>query len=130
MVQGKTRQKRRFLFMVKDLVEIKKNQNIGIICPEGEIVFENSDPLKKEVKSKIRKNEDIDILIIDLNLVSYLDSTGVGFLISLLKIMRQRQGKLVLSNLNKKIKKVIKLTRLDDIIEIYEDTEQALDDLK
>lgn len=116
--------------MAKDLVKFKKEKNIGIIEPMKEIVFQNSESLNKKIKIKIEKNKNIDILIVDLNLVSYLDSTGVGLLISLLKFMRKREGKLVLSNLNKKVRRVIELSRLDDIIEIYEYTEQALEDLK
>ncbi len=115
--------------MAENLVELKKKQGIGIIMPEGEIVFENSNPLKKEVKNKIRKDEEIQKLIVNLELVSYLDSSGVGFLISLLKFMRQREGDMVITNLNDKVERVIELTKLDGIIDIYGDTEEALENL-
>ncbi len=114
--------------MNKDLVEMRKRKNIGIIMPEGEIVFENSNDLKKEVKNKLRDEQDISNLIVNLEQVSYLDSSGVGFLISLLKFMRQQEGKLVLTNLDEKVKRVIELTKLDGIIDIYEDAEKALEE--
>ncbi|MFW6308849.1 MAG: STAS domain-containing protein [bacterium] len=116
--------------MAGNLVEIKKKQNIGVIVPEREIVFENVDLLKQEVKDKIRKEGNIDRLIVDLKLVTYLDSAGIGFLLSLFKYISERQGKLVLSNINGKVKRIIELTKLDDVIEVYEDTEQALEDLR
>lgn len=114
--------------MAEDLVKLKKLRDIGIIVPEGEIVFENSNPLKKEVKNKIKKAEDINKLIVDLERVSYLDSSGVGFLISLLKFMRQQDGKMVLTNINDKVERVIELTKLDGIIDIYDNSEKALED--
>ncbi len=115
--------------MVDNFAKIKKKRNIGIIMPEGEIVFENSNPHKEEVKSKITEDEDIDKLIVDLGQVPYLDSSGVGYLISLLKFMRQGEGELVLSNLDDKVQRVIKLTKLEDIIDIYESNEEAMEDL-
>ncbi len=115
--------------MSKELVELKREQNIGIIVPEGDIVFENSNPLKKEVKKKVGEEEEIEKLIIDLSRVSYLDSSGVGFIISLLKFMRERQGEVVLTDLNDKVKRVFELTKLDGIIDTYDDREKAMEKL-
>ena len=115
--------------MSDDLIELEQKQKIGIIAPEGEIVFENSNPLKEETKTKI-KREDIENLIIDLSSVSYLDSSGIGYIISIFKFMRQREGEMVITNLNSKVKRVCELTKLNDIIGIYESVEEAKNNLK
>ncbi len=111
------------------LVKLECQKNVGIIRPEGEIIFDNSNPVKEEAKKKIRRNE-VDKLIVDLRKVPYLDSSGVGFIISLFKFMRERNGELVVSSLNEKVKRVCELTRLNEIIEIFEDEEAAMEKLE
>ena len=111
--------------MLPEKVKLENKNGTGILRPEEEIVFENSNSLKKSTKEKVKK-EDINKLILDLKAVPYLDSSGIGFIISLLKFMREREGVLVITNLNDKVKRVCELTKLDEIIDIYENIEKAL----
>ena len=110
--------------MDNKILEIEEKEGIGVIQPEEEIVFENSNSLKEKTKNKV-KEEGIQNLIIDFDSVPYLDSSGIGFIISLLKFMRQQEGTLVITNLNDRVKRVCELTKLNEIIDIYENNEEA-----
>ena len=114
--------------MSTNQIELEEKKGITIFRPEQEIVFENSNEFKEKIKSMITK-EGMDKIIIDLKSVSYLDSSGVGFIISLLKFMRQKEGKFVIANLNDKVKRVCELTKLGEIIDVYDSIEQAVAEL-
>ena len=63
--------------------------------------------------------------IIDLEQVSFIDSTGLGALISLQKA-QQNAAKLTTCSLHPQVAKVFKLTRMDEVFDIYATAEAAL----
>jgi len=69
-------------------------------------------------------------LIIDLSKLEYIDSSGIGFFTSTLKILRDHNGDLKIVNLHPYIKRLFDLIHLDYFISVYEDFEEALSDFK
>ena len=65
-------------------------------------------------------------LVINLEELSYMSSSGLSVLLSLLTKCRKNDGDLVLLHLNPKLKQLLVITRLDQIIPIAENLEQAL----
>jgi anti-sigma B factor antagonist len=65
-------------------------------------------------------------LVINLEDLSYLSSSGLSVLLSLLTKCRKNDGDMVLLHLNPKLKQLLVITRLDQIIPIAENLEQAL----
>lgn len=57
--------------------------------------------------------------VADLSEVPYLDSTGIGFLVGMYTSMRNANGRFVLANLQPRVREVLSITRLVDILEIY-----------
>ena len=55
---------------------------------------------------------------IDLGRTQYLDSTGLGALISLWKVVRPRNGAVRLLNPNSKIQTILSLTHLNRVFEV------------
>ncbi len=64
--------------------------------------------------------------IIDMREVSFVDSSGLGALVSVLKHVA-RGGRLVLCSLQKAVDDLMELTRLHRIFDIAEDVEGALE---
>lgn len=64
-------------------------------------------------------------LILDFSQTQFIDSTGLGTLVAILKSCRQQQGDLVLCNLSPKVQAIIELTQLHKIFKISPDTSQA-----
>lgn len=104
--------------------EVKEGSNI--IRIDGEVIFENSNKIKEKAKNIIKEN-DIQSLIIDLTDTTYLDSSGIGAILSLFKFMRDRSGKLLITNPNDKVKRVFEVTKLNQILDIYADIEKAIE---
>ena len=57
---------------------------------------------------------------IDLGRTQYMDSVGLGALISLWKVVRPRNGAVRLLNPNSKVQTILSLTRLNRVFEVKE----------
>jgi anti-sigma B factor antagonist len=64
--------------------------------------------------------------VADFTDVPYLDSTGIGFLVHTYTTMKKAGGQFVLASLNRRVRQVLKLTKLADIFPSYEDVQSAL----
>ena len=77
----------------------------------------------KKFKEKLADiYEDLDKdLVVDCSRLEYLDSTGLGSFISLLKLTRDEEKEITVKNLKKNIKKVFKITDLDKLFNLGDD---------
>ena len=65
-------------------------------------------------------------LLVDLKNVRFIDSSGLGALVSGFKNATVKQGILKLSSLQPQVKSMFELTRLHRVFEIFPTTEDAL----
>ncbi len=65
-------------------------------------------------------------VFLNLKNVRFIDSSGIASLVEGLKASRDLGSRLILYGLNKTVREVMQLSRLQKIFEIYEDEEQAL----
>jgi len=63
--------------------------------------------------------------VVDLGAVPYIDSTGLAFVVELHKALASRGGQLFLANANQRIREVLQMTRIGEIIPLFEDVEDA-----
>jgi anti-sigma B factor antagonist len=64
-------------------------------------------------------------VIIDLSGVTFMDSSGFGTLLGATRRLRPSGGGLHLAAPNSTIQRMLRLTRLDSIMKIYESIEEA-----
>jgi anti-sigma B factor antagonist len=64
-------------------------------------------------------------LLVDLGQVEFLDSSGLGALVSILKALGS-QGALAVCGAGSSVRSLFKLTRMDRVFTIYEDRHAAL----
>ena len=64
-------------------------------------------------------------LIVDLEEVTFMDSTGLGVLVGRLKLVRGQNGTLRIVSSQDRILKVFKITGLDKVFHIYNSIESA-----
>lgn len=86
--------------------------------------MENANDVRAQTKTII--DEGNGKLIIDLEHLTFIDSSGFSVLISAFKATRAREGRLVLSHVSPEIMSLIELTRLNEIFEIFPDVEAAI----
>jgi anti-anti-sigma factor len=68
--------------------------------------------------------------VIDLAQVPYIDSTGLAFVVELHKLLQKRGGQLALANANARVREVLTLTRIGDVIPLFDSGEAAEDALR
>jgi anti-sigma B factor antagonist len=99
--------------------------SVTVIEPKGKITIGEGDVLLREEISKLLA-ENKKQLVLDLSGVSYMDSAGVGELVSVYTSVKNRGGELKLSCLTKKIKDLLQITQLMTIFDTYESTSEAV----
>ena len=69
-------------------------------------------------------------VVLNLEKVEMLDSFGIAVLISLLKLCKERRGNLTLYGLNDQVTRLIELTHMDRVLDIWETEGQAISQVK
>jgi anti-sigma B factor antagonist len=105
-------------------INSRKQKQATILEVEGEVDLYSSPELRKAVLQVLENKE--TAIIIDLEKVSYMDSSGVATLVEGLQESEQYGGKFAIANLDSKVKAVFELSRLDKVFQIYGSLEEAL----
>jgi len=66
------------------------------------------------------KNTGCRKVLADLHEVPYLDSTGIGFVVGLYTSVKNAGGQFALLGLNRRVREVLEITKLSEIIPSYE----------
>ena len=90
-------------------LESKNTDEFLVLYPKGELDVYNT----KNFKEKTIKD-----ILFDFSELEYLDSTGLGSLIYILKEIEKDGNKIVIENINNSIMKLFKITKLEDMFEI------------
>jgi anti-sigma B factor antagonist len=98
-------------------LKVEKTDEALIFHAEGEIEIETSSNFKSFIREQLQ-SEKFDTVIVDLEKVTYIDSSGLGAIIAIAKDCRINASKLKLINVPDIVFHVLKLTRLDMIIDI------------
>lgn len=80
--------------------------------------------MKDAISEALKKGQ--SKVVIDMEGVSFVDSTGLGSVIAALKQVRSSQGELRLAAPNQQVRVVLELTTLDRIFPYYATVEDAL----
>ena len=92
---------------------------IKVLRPEG--IFDNvkSTQFRQQISELI--NQGVNVILLDLKKVSFMDSSGLGALVLILKTIRSSGGRLFLMSLSDQVKMLFELTNMSNIFEIVED---------
>ncbi len=108
-------------------MQIKENilEGVAIITLKGDLIGE---PETTKIREKVRSliTDDIKKVVIDLADVAYINSTGLGSLISVLTTLRNAGGDLKLSRVGEKIKSIFVITQLIKVFDTHETVERSV----
>ena len=103
----------------------EKNEIVVVRVKEERLDAHNSGDLKLEMNRLFgegRKN-----ILVDLEDVRFIDSSGLGALVSGFKNAISNQGNMKLASLQPQVKSMFELTRLHRVFEIFTTSSEALD---
>ncbi|OLP17257.1 hypothetical protein BST81_15675 [Leptolyngbya sp. 'hensonii'] len=97
------------------------SSTIRIAQPSGILDGIAASQLRQEVNTFIE--DGADTILIDLKDVTFMDSSGLGALVIILKAVRSAGKRLCLSSVSDQVKMLFELTSMDRIFEIFPDQE-------
>ncbi|MGH7658534.1 MAG: STAS domain-containing protein [Gemmatimonadales bacterium] len=102
----------------------KDSGGVLVVKVEGQLIVGNRQELKTVVQEALDNDE--RKFLIDFSRTGYIDSSGLGALVSISKKIREQGGDLRLSGLNEDLRSLFELTKLDTLFAIADTSEQAL----
>lgn len=102
----------------------RDGSGVTVVKVEGQLIVGNRQELKELVFAALDQGE--RRILIDFSQTGYIDSSGLGALVSISKRVREAGGELRLSGLNEDLRSLFELTKLDTLFAIAETPQQAL----
>ena len=102
---------------------------ITVVDLSGRITLgEGSVVLRDTVRDLLAKGE--KKLLLNLGEVTYIDSSGIGELVSAFTTVRNQGGELKLLNLTKKVHDLLQITKLYTVFDVKDDEAAAISSFK
>ncbi len=102
---------------------------ITVVDLSGRITLgEGSVVLRDTVRDLLAKGE--KRLLLNLGDVTYIDSSGIGELVSAFTTVRNQGGELKLLNLTKKVHDLLQITKLYTVFDVKDDEAAAISSFK
>lgn len=109
-------------------IKVREVEGVVVLDIDGEIDLYNAPDIKTSIKNQMDAGK--KKIIINLDSVSYIDSSGIGALISSLSHLKKTGGGLKIINVYDSVKKVFELTKLTSFFEIYDNEDEAVADFQ
>ena len=107
--------------------QVIKENDVTVVAVEGQLIVGNRQELKQKVLEELENGE--RKFVVDFDQTGYIDSSGLGVLVSLSKKIREQGGELRLANLNADLRTLFELTKLDTLFKIADSRSEALQGL-
>ncbi|ANQ49142.1 STAS domain-containing protein [Flammeovirga yaeyamensis] len=105
---------------------VNKSEKYTVLVPEEEKLDSLKAPqLKAEIVTMFQSGT--ENLIIDLSSVKYVDSSGLSSILVANRLSTEVNGKLVLAGLNEHVMKLIKISKLESVLELHPTVQEAIE---
>ena len=108
-------------------IAVEERENTVILTVTGNITMQTSPNLHKALTRALGNGA--KSVLVDLAKVKYTDSSGVGVLVSAMKIAREKHASLALVNLAERVTAVFELTGLLALFKVFDDMPAAIEAL-
>ena len=107
----------------KMFIETQERDGVVILSISGRLDAANAGELKKKYSTLDSEGAKF---VFDLSKVDFLDSTGLGSIVSCLKSAVENDGNIKIAGLQPKTRMVFEITRAYKIFDIFDDLESAV----
>jgi len=106
-------------------IKEKVDNDVAILTLKGDFLGEpDTTTLREKIHSLV--NDEVKSVIVDMGGVNYMNSSGLGTLISVLTTMRNAGGDLRLARVGGKVQNLFLMTQLVKVFDTYETVDRAL----
>jgi len=111
-----------------DLKVEEQSKGVALLSVQGEVDLNSSPELRAAMSPHLKKKK--KALVVDLQNVSYMDSSGIATLVEAMKVGQKCGVKFRLAAPSPAVMEVFKMAHLDRIFDLHPSPEDALKDLK
>lgn len=105
-------------------IAVSEKGKVSILALQGKLDLSSSAELKGKVKAIL--DEQKTLIHLDMKEVDFINSSGLGALVSLMKDVRIRKGRLTVSNLAPYVNEIFEITQLSHVFEIFQSVDEAV----
>lgn len=105
-------------------IVMREEGGVAVLSLKGRLDLASGAGLKDQVKQLLDKER--NLLHLNLAEVDFINSSGLGVLVSIMKEARLRKGRLTLSNLATYVQEIFEITQLSHIFEIFKTEAEAV----
>jgi anti-sigma B factor antagonist len=104
-------------------VDVQSLEDGKLVRITGEVDLRTSPQLRRDLLEIVADRP--ERLVIDLGQVSYMDSSGVGTLVEMKRMVERKGGKVILAAMQPRVRSVFEITQLDKFFTIVDDADEA-----
>lgn len=104
-------------------VNVEKRNDAVIVSPDGDIDLHRSPALRDHIRRAVDGRP--KRLIVDLQRVPYMDSSGLATLVEAMQLTRRQSTSLVICGLQPRVKSIFEIARLESVFTIAADVDAA-----
>ncbi len=103
---------------------LTRTDDLLVVDVDGQLVVGNRHEFKQAILDQVEQGA--RTVVVDFSRSPYIDSSGLGALVSLGKRLREAGGDLRLTGLNDDLRTLFELTRLDALFPLFASRDAAL----
>lgn len=103
---------------------LERTDDVTIVTVQGQLVVTNRQEFKQAILDAVEQGS--TTVIVDFTEATYIDSSGLGALVSLNRRLRDAGGDLRLVGLSDELRTLFELTRLDALFPLFATRADAL----
>lgn len=107
-----------------DITVERRSGGLTVLKPSGRLNMTSAIDLREAIGALVSSGD--FFVVVDLSSIEFIDSSGLGGLISGLKTAREAGGDLRIAAPSEQVRLVLQLTNLERVLIQYEDAEAAL----
>ncbi|MDH4121042.1 MAG: STAS domain-containing protein [Deltaproteobacteria bacterium] len=107
------------------LLSHRIDNKVCVVSIEGNFALDGVNEAKSYLKPHL-ESPDVKGVLLNFEKVNFIDSSGIGLIVSIYKTLQQKEGKFGLINLSKKNEEIFTITRLNKILDIFPSEADAL----
>lgn len=110
-------------------LSVRKTDTVAILDVSGKLMGgPDADVFKETIRNLL--DEGFKNVVVNMSQVPFINSTGLGILISAYTTLRKEDGILKLANVTERIDSLLMITKLGTIFETYSNEEKAVESFK
>lgn len=106
------------------LTSERLENNVLVMTMEGRLDASTASGFKSRMKALVESGQ--TRFVVDFSELRFLDSSGLGVLVSTLRLAGQASGDVKIARLKPEVKSLFALTRLNKVFDIHETVESAV----